>query len=564
MEGLGALTPCSMSDKPPSETDDLEELRSVLADLEAKMESLQEVADEPEGDLSEIGELEDEANTTRSQTHLSTPRAAPEPLSKDLGTQVDPSQSIPEEGVLFDLNPEVSDADPGESAEPEATMPPLALLPNRPAAKSRPRADAPKRPSRREEKRRAREERKARSRAKKSESPSETRATPAPAVEEIISPEEEGDLSLSIDDLDMENPLPDAPYAPGMDHSELVMDRRKRRQEWEVRQELKEEEEQALWDLTTEKALEETASTRRFNFPVYLLLAFLVVLAAALIVLGVRTAIISMRAAKDGEDLTDREAEGLVAVGLEEAQKTLEDFLAAPTWEEKLPFVRKPDEAKPRMERFYSRPNAPTLAPLEKILSRVYNEIEGGDGFDFHCLLQDDSVVTIPVVRFPAEGPFYVIDWEALVDYVDLDWTVFLERRRPGDRRIYRLYASRDDYFSHGFASANQYLCVRLYDLEKRASAFGYVMRQTPIEHEIDAVLKLWERRRGARQGPKDPNDFSANWLREEQWAPMTLEVEIPEESGDNPYVIQLKIVRFVSPNWVIGDASGDGSSQEE
>ena len=45
-------------------------------------------------------------------------------------------------------------------------------------------------------------------------------------------------------------------------------------------------------------------------------------------------------------------------------------------------------------------------------------------------------------------------------------------------------------------------------------------------------------------------------WQRpKDAWAPMTVELKFPTNSGGNGFLPRLEIVRFLSPNWIVGES---------
>ena len=573
--------PSSKDSEPSDAPEDLEELRAVLAGLEAEMDTLEASithrSDRPEEvgwtDEESVGEsvtkatsevegvlddLEDPTNATRGAKHHAIPRGAPEPVFEELGEE-DPSVPVPMVGMVTDLNPKPGSArslvrvkGSGKAGEGSVESDPT----NRAREPKPPRGSARK--SKREERKRARLEKKAQNEAKKQVQEARVEGRDVDSTEEGSVMEHSDEAALTMDDLDMENPLPEAAYAPLKEHSDLVMDRRRRRLAAEVRAEMKEKELHETWDQDDDAALEESLTRKRFNLPVYLVQALLVMLAGFLVVMGVRTAIKSTQDAKDGEELMDKgSAPGLEAVGLVEAEKALSDYLSAPNWKAKLKFVRQPEIAKERMQRYYAANPGESALTLKQVKGRQYNALDGGDGFMFTCEMEDGTILKVPVVRLEAEAPYFVVDWEALVDYADIGWAEFLEAQRPGSRGIFRLYGCEDDYYAYKFDDPKRDLVLQLYDVERSMAAFGYVEIGTPDWLELRRVLALWKKKNGnlGAAKPKLVTD-PAHWLPQaKDWAPMTLEVEFPSEKTVG-YMAQLRVVRFVSPNWIVAETA--------
>ena len=584
------------SPHPEASSESIEDLRSVLAGLEEEMETLESSL----SDLGESGEdqqvsepsledLEDDANKTRLATRNLLPREAPEPLYEELGEEE--SDAIPDAGVVFDLNPKPN---------PDKVRPRREVK----GGSEKPGREKVPRVSKREQKRLAREEKaRVRAEAKKAAAAEkqETIQATIPEGQEYGEEITDETVQRSMDELEMENPLPDATFAPNREHSDLVMDRRQRRLEAAAIAAKREREQDEVWD-QSELAGEEGSGAveRPFNLPIYLVQATLVSIAALLVVMGVRAAYNSMRDAKDGEEERARSEEpNLRALGLIEAREVVQSYLAAEGWEAKSEFVRKPEEARSRMERYYrEHPGEDAAITGVEVLDQKYNSLLGGEGFLIRCQLPNDEVKLVPTVRVRSEAPFFVVDWEVLVDYSDVDWASFLRARKPGSRGIYRIYAAEDDYYAPPFESSAEYLGLKLYSKKREESAYGYVKRGTPHSRELRGALDVSKARvKKSGAGPqfsriltqqmaadsKDPqatlNAMQAIrdlpepkidetdlfgtknfikphlWQRpSDAWAPMTVELGFPA-SGKNGFLPRLEIVRFLSPNWIVGES---------
>ncbi|MFT4637912.1 MAG: hypothetical protein ACI8T1_001227 [Verrucomicrobiales bacterium] len=545
---------------------DLEELRAVLAGLEAEMETLEASIDHSKNEpVTEnlgkdatvadewLSDLEDPTNVTRGAVHRAAPRGALEPLFMGIGEEEDSGVPLPVVGVVTDLNPK-----PGSARNLIKGAKRTEFKADKPKRGPKPPRES-KRKSKREERKRTRSEKKVETGVKKQISAERRFGTDQDPIEGESQEESDDRRELSIDDLDMENPLPEAVYAPLKEHSDLVMDRRRRRQAAEVRAEMKEKEQHENWDQDDDAAIEEMLVQRRFNLPIYLVQALLVMLAGFLVVMGVRIAIKSTQDAKDGELLAEkRKAPGLEAVGVVEAKRSLVDFLSASNWQAKLEYVRRPEFAGPRMERYYAaNPGEDQALAIKKVAGSEYNVLDGGDGFVFTCEMEDGSELKVPIVRMKAEAPYFVVDWETLVNYEDVGWAEFLQARRPGSRGIFRLYGCKDNYYNYLFDDEEKDLSLQLYDVDRTKVAYGYIKVGTPDWLEVRRVLTLWQKKNGnlpinSQKLMKDPS----HWLPQvKDWAPMTLEVEFPDVVGKS-YEPQLRVVRFVSPIWIIDERS--------
>ncbi len=569
------------SHPPESPSSEIGKRRSAAAGLEEeasiKETANPEVEGSPANEEDLFSELSDPTNSTRLTTFKPAPRNAPDPLSVDLGETYTHELPEAEEQMLVDLNPKpgtVVVEKQAPSGEPKAP---------------RKRKEGPAKPTKRQERKRVRQERRVQKKKEEEEKKAreaelEKRAlagsagsgtstgldsTEGPAADEF-------EDKLSFDDLDMENPLPEAAYAPERDHAHLIMDRKQRRLEAVARAEQKEKEQHEIWEQDEEADPEKAQTRKQFNLPVYLIQAVFVVLGGFLLVLGVRIALKSTQDAEVGETLALEDTPGLKALGWLEAEEVLRKFLAAPGWEAKLAYVRNPEVARPRMARFYTKhPGEDQAIPSVTIKHEINHlRFENGSGFSFTCETDHGVRFRVPVVRFENEAPFFVVDWESFVAYSELEWIPFLEAKEPGSRGIFRLWVRRDDFYGFSFEQYDlegidleqidhdtfeferhrQYYSLQLADPNREMSAYGYVKKGTPDWREIDTSLIIRENRSGiVRRKPGGALLMrdSTNWIRRYAWAPMVLEVEFPQEVTAS-YVPQLRITRFLSPNWVV------------
>ncbi len=525
----------------PSREDEypeIDELKRALEGLEADVDTLQEnidtlskeerrlktnkVSDRREPPLKvrtrstkqkereQAFTLEDPENTTRQEPRQSLPRPVPSPLFREIGG----TATAPEVEI---------------DAEAKPTRPPS-------NENKRPKISAKERRAKKKEKRQALAAARAKKLAEKQE-----------ATEQ----EKEASDTSGMDDLELENPLPDAAYSPERDHTHLVLDRRQRRVEAALRAEMMKPEESA-WESEEVLPEELLSPDRRFSLPIYLVKAALVTIAGFLVVSGIRTAILGTQSADDGQEpLPDAYTPGLSAVGIVEAEETLTAFLKAKTLDEMVQFVRRPDTARTRMEAFYAT-NPLQSYPNTGIIERAYNSLEGGEGILFTCETSRGEKIKVPLVRIPDEAPYYVVDWEVYVNYADVDWAEFLSARKPGSVGVFRLYATEEDYFGWQFSDPEAYLCMLLYGIERENSAFAYVDLATQDSREIQAVMRLHERREAKRRGPR--LETKAWMPKDYTWSPMVLELRFPDEVPHSA-VPQLEVVRYISPNWVVAKA---------
>lgn len=560
----------------------IEELEAEVKELESAIED-DTPLDEEDEDL--LADLSDSADSLRSAPRETSPREAPEPVLIELGDRVHDLPE-PEEKIVVDLNPK-PEADLLERPEKREKKKPA--RPKK-AGASKPSKNQLRKQARQERRRQKKQEQEEREAARRQKG---ERVNPDDADSEGADSDDAKGSVLGMDDLDMENPLPEAAYTPGRDHADLVMDRKKRRLEAEARADKKEKERQATWERDDEASIQEQ-DRKHFDLPLHVFQAVLVMLVGFLLVIGVRAAIKSMRDSEEGQELVAEESPGKKALGWLDAEKALHDYLTAPGWEAKLAYVRNPEQARPRMQRFYEKhPGEDGAMPGVEVGGQVNHLIlDGGAGFTFLCRSPIGQAFRVPVVRIDHEAPFWVVDWESLVAYSDVEWAPFLEAREPGSRGIFRLWVHRENYYTLQFPeftpreSLTPFLqeewdkeiekplpdlesfrvnhSLFLTDPNREINAYGFVPKQLEDWPILNTVLMIKEERLGMSVSKSSAYNqirrSTSNWVRSAPaWSPMVLELAFPEEVS-NSFVPELEVLRFISSNWVVSQSPTMGA----
>lgn len=219
--------------------------------------------------------------------------------------------------------------------------------------------------------------------------------------------------------------------------------------------------------------------------------------------------------ALEQEEQEELDARETIATIKEVAEK----FYAAVTIEEMLPLVRHPSRVKSLMEDYYSRyPMEPDRVILVSGLEPVTIGNHGGFWVVQTTRESGDEGVLLVEAKSKKEAK---ADWESCVRYQPIDWTDFVINR-PGDYTgDFRVYAERDNFFSHEFADSEKYDCFRLTVLESDEVLFGYTLKNGSDAEQIDKIID------------ENPNGK----------APMILKLHIPENINSRSGVLIRELV---------------------
>ncbi len=168
------------------------------------------------------------------------------------------------------------------------------------------------------------------------------------------------------------------------------------------------------------------------------------------------------------------------------AQKALRvsaGFSAATTVRDRLRFVRDPDRAAPRMQRFYGKVRIGTVFPPLDALS--YEEFEKG-GLRFASLrgvARPGAPAGKLWFEIPEDGE-PLLDWESAVGYCGYDITSF--HAAPPRRAVeMRVLLRPSDYYNYEFADENTLVSYQITDMYGRAEIFGYALRESEAAVEL-------------------------------------------------------------------------------
>ncbi len=178
---------------------------------------------------------------------------------------------------------------------------------------------------------------------------------------------------------------------------------------------------------------------------------------------------------------------------LRDARETQRQFWAATTWKDKAQCVCDPVRVSPLMREFYE---------VRKETEPFIGDARQQAHFKLHAteilLFSYDSsrlggTVDIAMIRQP-DGKF-LIDWESYVGASETGWSDF-KKQRIATPKLFRLFASIDDYYSYEFDNPAKYLCLHLASADGFYFVKGYCERDSSMGRLISAMFATGPDRR--------------------------------------------------------------------
>jgi hypothetical protein len=171
---------------------------------------------------------------------------------------------------------------------------------------------------------------------------------------------------------------------------------------------------------------------------------------------------------------------------IEDAAAVALSFFTAPTWQERLQFVRQPEAVRGMMENYYQEnPDGPiddavlTLAmPTRHVVNLSY-DIPSRNRSHFLC-----------VVR--SKGRF-VVDWESSSLYQEAQLARLRQSRSTEPTRIVVTVRkeTEKEYYNYFFSDAKQWVCYQLGYPGLNLNLFGYARTDSSDALALDAMLGI-------------------------------------------------------------------------
>ncbi|MFN0125395.1 MAG: hypothetical protein ACKV19_01770 [Verrucomicrobiales bacterium] len=226
------------------------------------------------------------------------------------------------------------------------------------------------------------------------------------------------------------------------------------------------------------------------------------------------------------ENLRDR-IDGATAAGAK--------YLAVTTVEELLPLIENRESLEPQVRAFYAEgegrgqlPFPPfTLAPVER---QVWVDAKQVVVVSYETPGQVPRAVAL---RQNPDGQ-WLVDWPSAAAFNEVPLADFLARRDTTPR-LFRLLASRDDYFNRAFADDREWICLRLQDVTGDHRIYAYARRGSAAAENL----------------------LKSGLVRGNATSPIMLRLRFPENA---PAEDQVEVTEFLALGWIeIGLGAKEG-----
>lgn len=158
----------------------------------------------------------------------------------------------------------------------------------------------------------------------------------------------------------------------------------------------------------------------------------------------------------------------------------LDSLRSAITVKERMELVRNPEEAAPRMRRYYSRFVVDAEIPPMDALSYIESEVRGVKLARLTSIIRPGAPVRNYFFELMEDGRV-LLDWESAVGYGDMD-IIELGNSTPQRPLEMRLQIRPADYYNHEFGNAATHACFQMTDLRGRLEIYGYAMIGGEVE----------------------------------------------------------------------------------
>ena len=155
--------------------------------------------------------------------------------------------------------------------------------------------------------------------------------------------------------------------------------------------------------------------------------------------------------------------------------QTVKAYLAAPTIEEKLRYVRYPDVTKARMQHHYQ---TQALTPLTAITTTGYEPLTLGGKTFWRVIAPIDEVKGEALLIEQIDNDQVKIDWESHVYYQPMKWDDYINEK-PNRSIAFRLNIEPTNRYMMEFADESRWCCFALTEKNSAETLYGYVARNS-------------------------------------------------------------------------------------
>ncbi len=269
-----------------------------------------------------------------------------------------------------------------------------------------------------------------------------------------------------------------------------------------------------------------------WRMPTFYIIAFTAI--NALVIYVIIEAVQQARAALMPPVLPEAREQGIDPV---EVKESIEAFVRAETWQEKLKHCRAAGHIVQRLQAYYEK--YPVDTAEDVVIEKAY-----------HTLVNGLEMIKVQALLMPGKRPFvgmlerdphgYLkVDWEVAVDYQEMSWMEFAVQQ-PREPVMFRAVLREGEYYNYQFSDSRKFRCYILWYPEKEwPELYGYVERNGDIDIAIRNLFTV------ARQAHH----------------PVMVKLAYPEEVSDNRIV---HISELVAGSWVYDYEAGErGEAQE-
>lgn len=167
---------------------------------------------------------------------------------------------------------------------------------------------------------------------------------------------------------------------------------------------------------------------------------------------------------------------------VDKVEDVLRQYLAADTIEAILPVIRHPERMRPLIEDEWKTKPKKSLA-FKRLAMFQPAQLEGKPFWIVRAELEDGSSENLLLEDGGADN--LRVDWETQVGRQPMPWEEYVAKR-PSDRSYdFRLWAVRDNHYSHEFADSAKWQCFRIITKDSQENLYGYA----PVDSEIAKTL---------------------------------------------------------------------------
>lgn len=180
--------------------------------------------------------------------------------------------------------------------------------------------------------------------------------------------------------------------------------------------------------------------------------------------------------------LTENEMEISTAQTLVKTiDQNVRSYLAAKTIEEKLRYVRQPEQMRARMEAYYA---THPLTPLNCRVVTDYQPLTLENRLFWRVVAAVNEKQGEAVLLEQISETEILVDWESHVHYQPMPWETYVQTK-PTSTMAFRVVPESSARYLGEFRDETRWACYRLMEKDSEKLLFGYVARNSPTHAAI-------------------------------------------------------------------------------